>query len=74
MGPEALFFRASSRTVPYVKTVQQHDRRLPIVSITIGPTLDQNLSHQSVRRLLVARGYGNDVEIKESKIPLTRAD
>jgi Protein of unknown function (DUF2971) len=72
-----LFFRPSSRTViPYMKTPKQPDSKLPVVSITIGPTLDQKLSHQSVLALLIARGYYDigDVEIKTSKIPLTRTD
>ena len=72
-----LFFRSSSRTVvPYMKTMAQPDGRLPVVSITIGPTLDQRLSRRSVLALLLARGYFDtgDVEVKMSGIPLTRSD
>ncbi|HEX4808727.1 MAG TPA: DUF2971 domain-containing protein [Bryobacteraceae bacterium] len=73
-----LSFRPSNRTViPYIKTEKQPGNRLPIVSITIGPTLDRELSWQSVLMLLIARGYFGDdghVEIKTSNIPLTRTD
>ena len=72
-----LFFRSSSRTViPYIKTKRQPDGKLPVVSITIGPTLDQRLSERSVFALLMARGYfgHGDVEIKTSRVPLTRTD
>jgi hypothetical protein len=51
-----LFFRSSSRTViPYIKTRRQPDSKLPVVSITIGPTLDRELSKRSVFALLMAR-------------------
>lgn len=74
-----VFFRPSSRTViPYVKTQAQPDEKLPVVSVTIGPTLDQNLSYLSVHALLASKGYlkddDDDVEIKISEIPLTRTD
>jgi len=71
------FFRPSSRTViPYTKTRRRPGSKLPIVSITIGPTLDQRLSWHSVLTLVVAKGYFGDgeVEIKASKLPLTRND
>jgi hypothetical protein len=75
-SPE-MFFRSSSRTViPYIKTKRQPDSKLPVVSITIGPTLDQKLSKRSVFALLMARGYfgDGDVEVKTSQVPLTRTD
>ena len=70
----ALSFRESSRTViPYLKIPPQAGPRLPIVSVTIGPTLDQRLSELSVRALLRAKGYDN-VQVKTSGLPLTRTD
>jgi hypothetical protein len=76
-----LFFRPSARTViPYVKiprvqSVKQEDRKLPIVSITIGPTLHQELWMRSVQALLVANGYSTkDVEIRKSELPLALTD
>jgi hypothetical protein len=73
-----VFFRPSSRTViPYVKTGKLPNAKLPVVSVTIGPTLDQDLSRQSVLTLLVRKGYYEDrrqVEIKTSSIPLVRMD
>jgi hypothetical protein len=69
-----LFFRPSTRTViPYVKIpkVEQKDWKLPIVSITIGPTLHQGLSARSVAALLLAKGYSiKEVEIRSSELPL----
>jgi hypothetical protein len=76
-APEPLFFRPSSRTVvPYVKTSRQQNGRLPIASITVGPTLDQRLSVQSVTQLLEAKGYFNEgsVQVTYSEVPLTRTD
>ena len=73
-----LSFRSSRRTViPYMTTRKPPDRKLPVVSITVGPTLDQELSRRSVFALLMAKGYFDDeidVEIKTSGIPLTRTD
>ena len=78
-APKPLSFRASSRTViPYLKTTRQADKKLPIVSITIGPTLNQELSYQSVMQLLVENGYCDDenrsVTVTNSNVPLTRTD
>jgi hypothetical protein len=69
-----LFFRPSARTViPFVKVPSGKPLgwKLPIVSVTIGPTLHQELSERSVRALLVAKGYSiQEVEIKKSDLPL----
>ena len=66
-GMFQLHFRASLRTpIPYIKTVKVP--LLPIVSITIGPTLHQDLSHRSVQKLLYDKGY-NNVVIKRSSLP-----
>jgi hypothetical protein len=77
-GHAKLCFRASRRTViPFMKTVKQENRKLPVVSVTIGPTLHQPLSRQSVQALLSAKGYSvpsNTVKIKESEIPLALTD
>lgn len=71
---DRLLFRASSRTViPYLTTEKQADGKLPIVSVTIGPTLHQELSELSVRALLKAKGY-SEVKIKASSLPLTNTD
>jgi hypothetical protein len=65
-----LHFRPSSRTpIPYVVTARPQGGMLPIVSITIGPTLHKDLSRRSVQQLLYAKGYCN-VTIKESTLPL----
>jgi hypothetical protein len=72
-----LCFRPSGRTViPYVKTQRLPVGKLPVVSITIGPTLDRALSYESVSTLLRSKGYYKDrqVEIKTSSIPLVRMD
>jgi hypothetical protein len=64
--------------IPYRKTKQQPDKKLPIVSVTVGPTLNRELSVQSVIQLLGATGYYDDedrhVQIIRSSIPLTRTD
>jgi hypothetical protein len=71
---DELCFRASSRTViPYLKTTRQPNGTLPIISITIGPTLHRSLSEQSVTALLRSKGY-SDVRVKASTLPLTRID
>ena len=64
--------------IPYLKTIKQHNGGLPIVSITVGPTLNQELSYQSVIQLLGTNGYFDDenrsVRIINSNVPLTRTD
>ena len=77
-NPE-LFFRSSSRTViQYTKTGIKEVSKLPVVSITIGPTLEQELSKRSVLDLLAATDYldigEKAVDIRASKIPLTLTD
>ncbi len=72
-----LNFRPSNRAVvPYIKTNRQPDGKLPVVSVTVGPTLDQGLSELSVVDLLAARGYLGraGVKINRSRVPLARTD
>jgi hypothetical protein len=73
-GSSGVFFRPSARTVvPYVKvpSIKRNGWKLPIASITIGPTLHQELSVRSAMTLLVANGYSlEDVEIRRSELPL----
>ena len=72
--PREVRFRPSSRTIiPYIETTKLGDGRLPIVSITIGPTLDRVLSFRAVLELLSSTGYLGeeyDVDVKWSEIPL----
>jgi hypothetical protein len=77
LAREQLFFRPSSRTViPYRKIPEHPNGKLPIVSVTVGPTLDRGLSVLAVNQLLEAKGYFDDrfVPITCSDIPLTRTD
>lgn len=75
-----LAFRPSRRTVvPYIKIPdfrgvdQEANRRLPVKSITIGPTLHQELSVGSVEALLWSKDY-RGVEIRKSQLPLVLTD
>ena len=64
--------------IPYTKTGIKEGSKLPVVSITIGPTLEQELSKRSVLDLLAATDYldigEKAVDIRASKIPLTLTD
>lgn len=74
-GNSDLCFRASRRTVvPFLKTVRPEDGKLPVVSITIGPTLQQELSKRSVQALLDARRYFREVGIRVSHLPIATMD
>lgn len=67
LEPESLFFRSGRYPViPYVKPKFQ---RLPIVSITIGPTQSPALTSDALRQLLRRNSYA-DVKVRCSDVPL----
>jgi DUF2971 family protein len=66
---EALYLRsARGLIIPYVKLIPT-EIRLPIASITIGPTLDKIRAERSVRLLLHQNGH-EDFKIEGSDIPV----
>ena len=57
-GRSNVQFRSSARTViPYVKIPLEKKGLLPITSVRIGPTLNQELSERSVKSLLLKNKY-----------------
>lgn len=68
VAPEDLCFRVSdNKLVPYIE-IGKLEAKLPILSVRIGPGPDQELTAQSVRLFLAAKGY-HDVEVSISDVP-----
>jgi hypothetical protein len=66
-----LCFRVSNnKIVPYIKVGSggEANSPLPLTSVRIGPGADQELTMQSVRTFLSAKGY-TDVDVDASEIP-----
>lgn len=72
-GCRKVDFRSSSRTVvPFIKLPPTKQGLLPIKSVTIGPTLNQELSEHSVKALLLSQDYKRLYVdgVKASTLPL----
>lgn len=70
-----LFRRGGSVLIPYVEMniecwLEQHFERVPLRSVTLGPTEDNKLSGRSLRLFLASLGY--EVSVKHSAVPLRR--
>jgi len=62
-------FRAAGNVlVPYLKLVPGGATKLPILSVTIGPGRDQELTQRSLRMYLDKKGYA-DTDVKLSDVP-----
>jgi hypothetical protein len=67
-GRSDLCFRSSvDKVIPYIETARQKSCRLPVVSVTIGPAMDQEASARGVQSLLDAKGY-RGVKISTTEI------
>lgn len=66
---EAKFRHGSFGLTPYVEIHFLKEKRLPLKTVTIGPSKNFALEHTSLRALLSKHGY-EDVEILYSEIPL----
>jgi hypothetical protein len=67
-GFDPCFKLGRSFIVPYV-VVELTKVESPIVSVTVGPCAHPNLSAASVKKLLNSRGWGKDVQVRQSCIP-----
>jgi hypothetical protein len=67
---DVLQFRGSpsGAVVPYVQVPLGKDKRLPLVSLRLGPAHDTERSERGARTLLDCRGY-DTIPIKPSSIP-----
>lgn len=65
------YFRPSKgRIVPYIKLIPVHtDKKLPIVAIRSGPTLDQATASMAISMMLQTNGFAG-VRVKGSDIPV----
>jgi hypothetical protein len=60
--PDLLFRSSADKVIPYTQTA-----KLPVASITVGPSMDQEPSERGVRALLDAKGCP---KVKISRIEL----
>lgn len=66
--PDVKFRINNNGIIPYIIIDNKDNRKLPIKSITIGPTSDYDFIEAGIKMFLDSRGFGS-VKIKSSSIP-----
>ncbi|HFM4801084.1 TPA: hypothetical protein ACG7OB_002564, partial [Escherichia coli] len=66
--PDVHFRINNNGIIPYIIIDNKDNRKLPIKSITIGPTNDYDFIEAGIKMFLDSRGFSS-VEIKSSSIP-----
>ncbi|EKP6447413.1 hypothetical protein PX975_004589, partial [Escherichia coli] len=66
--PDVQFRINNNGVIPYIIIGNKDHRKLPIKSITIGPTNDYDFIEAGIKMFLDSKGFSS-VEIKSSSIP-----